>query len=84
MTEKPITKRWPGHHCTRSKVWIPGNKPGSYSTVAIETRLDKPVAELVLQLLVKGQYLDSELVQRCKTLADDIRAAKWPKKEGKR
>lgn len=71
MSGAPITKRWPGHHCTRAKVWIPNGS--GYSSVEVETRLVKPVADLIIQLLTKGLRLDSLALSEVNTLAEKLR-----------
>jgi hypothetical protein len=72
MAKKAITKRFPGEHCGKVKVWSPTADAMSHSSVEVEGRLSPAAARMITALAIHGNRLEWRMLNRIEQLANDI------------
>lgn len=72
MPRKAITKRFPGEHCGKIKVWSPSADAMSHSSVEVEGRLAPASARMIIAVAIHGNRLNPRMLQRVQDLADDL------------
>jgi hypothetical protein len=72
MARTAITKRFPGEHCGKVKVWSPTADAMSHTSVEVEGRLAPASARLITAIAIHGNRLSPRMLQRLQDLADDL------------
>lgn len=71
----PITKRFPGRWCHRTRIWYPEGKfrGSQHASVQTEGGLHPDVGEFLLQLHLHGDHVDESMLEQLRSITGQIR-----------